>query len=49
MQILNKIKKIVKDTPNNMILGKKIRQLIWDQYEDELLSNNPDDGSWINR
>ena len=49
MNLAQKIKKIVEETPNNMVLGKKIRTLVWEGLEDELLSNNPDDGSWLNR
>ena len=33
----NSISQIVKDTPNDMELGKKIRELYWKQQEEEKL------------
>ena len=35
LQELGKIYAIVNDEPNNMKLGKKIRQLIWENTENE--------------
>lgn len=34
----NSISKLVKDTPNDMELGKKIRELYWKQQEEEKLT-----------
>ena len=49
-KLLNQIKNIVNNTPNNMLLGKKIRILMDEAEELEAqLDNNPDDGSWKHR